>query len=100
MSRKGASHLDPEILGGHEFQLEFLADRLVITATFGKSSGRLALEFVFTDAAYIRTDHETKQMLGVDAFSMNPGRKQRRKTRYRSPKRFCINRHSHSENRY
>ena len=60
MSRKGAPHLDPEIPGRHELQFEFLVDRPVMTATFGKSSGRLALEFAFAGVADIGTDHEAK----------------------------------------
>ena len=70
MRRKRTSHLDSKILGGHYFQFEVLTDCPVITATFGKSSGRLALEFAFAGAADIRADHKAKQMLGIDAFSM------------------------------
>src|SRR5258705_11095176 len=69
--RKGTSHLDPEILGRHELQLELLVDRSVITTTFRKSSGRLALEFAFTGAAAVGTDHEANKMLGSDAFAVN-----------------------------
>jgi hypothetical protein len=87
------------IPGGHEFQFEFLTDCPITTADFGKSPGRLALEFAFAGASDIGADHEAKQMLGVDAFGVHAVRQQRRKTHDRGSKRFCIDRHSHSENR-
>ena len=55
---------------GHEFQLEFLADRAVIAAGFGKPPRGLALEFAFADIADVSTDHKSEEMLGVDAFGM------------------------------
>src|SRR3977135_3359283 len=94
--RKDTSHLNPEILGGHELQLELLVDRSVVTATFRKSSGRLALEFAFTGAADVGTDHEAKEMLGIGAFSMKAAGKQRGEAQSCRPKRFCTDGHSHS----
>ena len=95
--RKGASHLDPEILDGHEFQFEFLADRPVVSAIPGKSSGRLALEFALADIADIRADHEAEQMLGIDALRASAAWKQRGETHDGRPERLRTNWHSHSE---
>src|SRR5882757_2208550 len=77
MSREGASYLDTKILGGDEFQFEFLTDRPVATAALGKSPGGLALEFALAGAADIGSDHEAKKMLGIDAFGTHAIREQR-----------------------
>jgi hypothetical protein len=77
MSREGASDLDTKILGGDEFQLEFLTDRPVATAVLGKSPGRLVLEFALAGVADVGSDHEAKNMLGIDAFGMHAIREQR-----------------------
>ncbi|HMH99166.1 MAG TPA: hypothetical protein VK577_21745 [Bradyrhizobium sp.] len=77
MSREGASYLDTKILGGDEFQFEFLTDRPVATAALGKSSGRLALEFALTGAADIGSDHKAKKMFSIDAFGLHAIREQR-----------------------
>ncbi len=77
MSRKGASDLDTKILGGDEFQFEFLTDRPVAAAALGKAPGRLALEFALAGVAHIGSDHEAKNMLGIDAFGMHAVREQR-----------------------
>ena len=95
----GVIPLAKKIPDGHEFQFEFLTDRPITTAAFGKSPRRLALKFALAGAADIGADHEAKQMLGVDAFSVHAVRQQHRKTHDRGSKRFCIDRHSHSENR-
>src|SRR6202023_1065478 len=97
VGRKAGPHLDAKIPDGYKFQLEFLTDCPIATAAFGKSSGRLALEFAFAGAADIGADHEAKQMLGIDAFGVHAIRGERRKTHDRGSKRFCIDRHSHSE---
>src|SRR5258707_678498 len=60
MGREGASDLDPEIVDRHELQFEFLVDRSIVIATFGKSSGRLALEFALADVANVSADQEAK----------------------------------------
>src|SRR5882672_9959021 len=97
VSRERASNLNPKIPGGHEFQFEFLADRPVPSAIPGESSGRLALEFALADVADIRSDHEAKQMLGINALGVNTARKQPRKAHHRRPERLCTGWHSHSE---
>ena len=89
MGREGASDLDTEILGGHEFQFEFLVDRPVVSAALGKSSGRLALEFALAGIADIGADHEAEDMLGIDAFGANAGREQRGEDTRRSPEIIC-----------
>ena len=80
MGRKGGPQFRPEILDRHEFQLEFLADRPVVSATPGKSSGGLGLEFALADIADICADHEAEQMLGINALCVNTARKQRGET--------------------
>jgi hypothetical protein len=80
MGRKAGSQFHPEILDGHEFQFEFLADRPVRSAIPGKSPVGPALQFAFADIADIGADHEAEQMLGIDALRANTARKQRGKT--------------------
>jgi hypothetical protein len=77
MRGKNASDFDPEILDGHEFELEFLTNGAVIPALLGKSSSGLALEFALADIANISAYHEAKQMLGINTLGMNAGWKQR-----------------------
>src|SRR5258705_10816006 len=60
MRRKGACHLDPEIIDGHELQFEFLVDRPISAAILGKSSSRLDLEFALSEVTDISADHEAK----------------------------------------
>ena len=52
MRGKSATHFDPEILDGHQLQLEFLTDGAIISAILGKSSGRLALEVTLAEYFY------------------------------------------------
>ena len=66
-----------EIPDRHEFQFEFLVNRPVTSAIPRKSSGGLALEFTLADIADIRTDHEAKQMFGINALRARAGRQQR-----------------------
>ena len=80
MGCKGSSQLHPNILDGHEFQFELLADRPVTSAIPGKPSVGLALEFALADIADIRADHEAEQMLGINALRANTARKQRGET--------------------
>src|SRR4029077_8696097 len=49
------------------------------------------------DVAYIRADHESKQMLGVDALCIDAGWKQPGKAQDCPPERSCSNWHPHSE---
>ena len=97
--RKGASHLDPEIIDGHEFQFEFLVDRPVASCRLGKSPRGLALEFALTDAADICADREAEQMLGIDVLGIHAGRHERRETQDRGPKRCSAKKHPQSESR-
>src|SRR5260370_12702775 len=60
--RESASDLDPEIIGGHQLQFEFLVDRPLVTAHPGKTSGGLPLEFTFARPAPIRTHHVAKSV--------------------------------------
>src|SRR5580700_8700140 len=69
VSRKRRFDLNPEILHGYEFQLELLPERVVGSGLFRKSSRARGLEFAFTGIADIRADHETVDVLGVDALS-------------------------------
>ena len=76
---KCASDLDPEIPDRHEFQFEFLTEGAIFAAVLAEPPGGLALEFALADIADIRADHESEQMLGIDALGMRADRKQRRK---------------------
>src|SRR4051812_27173763 len=93
MRRKCGAQLDPEIREGYEFQFEFLADRAVITAGLGKAPCSLALEFPLADAADVGTDHESEDMLGVDAFGVPADREQRCHANAGNPNGFYANRH-------
>ena len=96
---ESTSDLDPEILDGHEFQLEFLADGAISAAVLAKTPGGLALEFPLAGSADVRANHECEQMLGVDALGMSAGWKQRGKAHDCRPERIGTNSHSPSEGR-
>src|SRR5258708_17605900 len=96
VGRKCASQLDPEVPGGQEFQLQALIDRPVAAPVFGKPSGCLALEFAFADTADVSADPKSKQMLGIDSFSVKTGWEHQRATQDGRHQGFWTNRHSHS----
>src|SRR4051794_34245477 len=93
MRGKRASELDPEVRKRHEFEFEFLAGSPIIAGCFRKPPRRLTLEFAFADVADVGADHESEDMLGIDAFSMPAERKQRSHPNARNPNGFCANRH-------
>src|SRR4051794_7605022 len=97
MGRKCAAQFDPEIRKRDEFQFEFLANRAIIAGGFGKSRRGLALEFPFADAAEVGTDHESEDMLGIDAFGVPANRQKRCDANARNPNGFCANRHLRSD---
>jgi hypothetical protein len=55
------------------------------------------LEFPLADAADVGTDHESKDMLGVDAFGVPADREQRCDANAGNPNGFCANGHLRSD---
>src|ERR1700738_2874935 len=96
MRRKLRSQLNSKIPCGHQLQFEFLSGRAVASGILRKTPGGLALEFALADVADVGADHESEQMLGIDAFSVSAGGKQRGKPRNGRSHRLCTNSHSQS----
>ena len=69
MSRERRPDLDAEIPDRHELQLDLLADGLVCSGLLGEPSGGFGLEFALAEIADIGADHESIDVLGVDALS-------------------------------
>src|ERR1700736_1518453 len=80
MRGKLRSQLNSKIPCGYELQFEFLSDRAVASGILCETPGGLALEFALAGVADVSADHESEQMLGIDAFSVSAGGKQRGKT--------------------
>src|ERR1700730_10093994 len=93
MRRKLRSQLNSKIPCGHELQFEF---RVVASGILCETPGGLALEFALADVADVGADHESEQMLGIDASSVSAGGKQRGKRRIRQSHRLRTNPHSQS----
>src|ERR1700730_13096898 len=91
MRRKLRSQLNSKIPCGHELQFEF---RVVASGILCETPGGLALEFALADVADVGADHESEQMLRIDALSVRAGGKHRGTPRDGRSHRLRTNSHS------
>ena len=68
MQARRSADLDADVRQRHDFDLEFVLEGAICTAALAEAPRGLALEFALAGIADIGADHETEDVLGIEAI--------------------------------